>query len=231
MNPINITFFHEALGKLRTIYTDGDLLFSICDVSRILGYRDEGKTIRRYCYQVNKHEFGSQTLCFMGAADIDTLFRRTKSTHADELHKWICDIIIPEVLEKQDEYEENDLSDENELLLIHRCDYDRLTYAMAMACHHLVKFCEQADVLPLNSKTVDLRKQASESRIVCENLLKSHGITIADISEFDPEKVFSILDEDVISPEEGGYIGLDQVIEAFGQEAADYLTDWRFSNG
>ncbi|MBQ7922725.1 MAG: hypothetical protein IJ325_09140 [Clostridia bacterium] len=56
-------------------------------------------------------------------------------------------------------------------------------------------------------------------------------MTDEDIRDFNADKIFGILDTDVISPEEGGYVPYDQVVEAFGQTAAEFLTDWKHSNG
>ena len=41
MTPVNTTFYHDTLGKLRTVYTEDNLLFSVRDISRIFGYKDD----------------------------------------------------------------------------------------------------------------------------------------------------------------------------------------------
>lgn len=230
MTPVNTTFYHDTLGKLRTVYTEDNLLFSVRDISRIFGYKDEGKTLRRYCSHVKKLEFGKQTMNFLSAADLDNLFRRGKYDNSDELYNWICDTIIPELVEC-DSFGERDLYDENELYLIHRCDYDRLTYAFALLCHQLVKLCDKVDQLPVNSKTNALLDLSSKCREVCENLLDSYGLTVDDMKEFDTDRIFEVLDEDVIAPEDAGYMGREEITAEFIHDLMDFLNDWKHSNG
>lgn len=229
MNPVNTTFYHDDLGKLRTVYIGDNLFFSIRDISRIFGYKDEGKTLRRYCSHVNKLDFGKLNMNFMSAADLDNLFRREKYENSNELYNWICDTIIPELLEL--DYGDDDLYDENELYLIHRRDYDRLTYAFALLCHRLVKLCDKVDQLPVSSKTGGLLDLSAQSREVCENLLDSYGLTLDDMKEFDTDRIFELLDEDVISPEDAGYMGREEITAGFVHDLMDFLTDWKHGNG
>lgn len=228
MDTICTTFFHDTLGKLRTVYTGGDLLFCIYDISKILGYGDDGKSIRRFCANMQKHEYGRKTLNFMDAGDMDHLFSRIHSDTADELHCWICYTIIPEVTKTDDEYIESAYpSDEEELYLIHRSDYDNLTFAFAAMCHNLLKLCNMAEKLPATKSHTVIKERADTSKYVCEHILEKYGLSAEDMVNLNSEKVFSLLDEDVISPEEAGYVAYDQVVEAFGQMAADFLTDWK----
>ena len=229
MTPVNTTFYHDTLGKLRTVYTEDNLLFSVRDISRIFGYKDDGKTLRRYCSHVKNLEFGKQTMNFLSAADLDNLFRRGKYENSNELYNWICDTIIPELLEL--DYGDDDLYDENELYLIHRRDYDRLTYAFALLCHRLVKLCDKVDQLPVSTKTGRLLDLSARSREVCENLLDSYGLTLDDMKEFDTDRIFELLDEDVTTPENAGYMGREEMTAGFVHDLMDFLTDWKHSNG
>ena len=220
MKTIRSIFYHETLGKLRTIYEGGDLLFCIYDIAKILGYTDNGKFIKRFCYNIRKCTYGRKTLNFMDAADMDNLLTRAENPVTNELRYWICDTIIPEVCETDASAEEYP-TPENELYIIHRSDYDRLTFAFVSVCKNLPK--DEAHTV--------IRDTAENAANVCAYLLEKYGLSFDDVLHFDSEKVFSLLDEDVISPEEAGYVAYDQVVEAFGQMAADFLTDWKYGNG
>lgn len=230
LKTIHSIFYHETLGKLRTIYEDGDLLFCIYDIAKILGYTDNGKSIKRFCYNIRKCTYGRKTLNFMDAADMDNLLTRAENPVTNELRYWICDTIIPEVCE-MDTVEEEYPTPENELYIIHRSDYDRLTFAFVSVCKNLLNMCRCAAVMPKDEAHTVIRDTAENAANVCAYLLEKYGLSFDDVLHFDSEKVFSLLDEDVISPEEAGYVAYDQVVEAFGQMAADFLTDWKHSNG
>ena len=230
MKTTHSIFYHENLGKLRTIYENGDLLFCIFDIAKILGYTDNGKSIKRFCYNIRKCTYGRKTLNFMDAADVENLLTRTETPAAAELRHWICGTIIPEVCET-DSGEEEYPAPENELYIIHRSDYDRLTFAFVSVCKNLLNMCCCAAVMPKDEVHTVIRDTAENAANTCEYLLEKYGLSTDDILHFDSEKVFNLLDEDVISPEEAGYVPYDQVVEAFGQSAADFLTDWKHSNG
>lgn len=237
LKTICTTFFHDTLGKLRTIYTGDNLLFCIYDVSKVLGHTDDGKSLRRFCNNIQKHKYGKKTLSFMDAGDIDELFQRDHSPEAENLLYWIHEIIVPEVQKTDGENEKtgNEVKQhthiENPLLLIPRLTYESIAYSYAVLCNHLTGLCEKAASTPVRADTIELKYAIQQCRQACESLLALNGFSWEDMAEFDTEKIFDRLDDFTISPEKAGYVAYDQVVEAFGQMAADFLTDWQYNNG
>jgi len=227
LKTIHSINFHETLGKLRVIYTEGDLLFAVCDVNRILGFKDKGRTIHRYCANMQKLKFGKKKLNFMNAGDIEHLLFCMESEAARKLNDWICYTILPGFKDAFNNTDEEDLPVEDELCLIHRRDYDRLAFNFAFICQNHLKLIREIGNCPITDENEPLRRSADSILCACEYILEKYGMTDEDIRDFNTDKILGILGTDMISPEEGGYVPYDQVVEAFGQTAAEFLTDWK----
>lgn len=232
---IRKTFFDDNRNRLRTIYTGDDLLFCIYDVSRILGHTDGGSELRKSCTKKRKHRYGRKTLSFMDAGEMDVLFQRDSSTEAKNLLKWIHGTIIPEVLETNKEGDENpaqaNFCIENPLVLIPRLNYEGIAYAYVLLCSQLAEICGRTDSIPVQADTIELKETIQKYRKSCESLLTMNGFTWEDMTDFQADRIFDRLDALTITPEKAGYVPYDQVVEAFGKTAADFLTDWKHDNG
>ena len=236
MKFIRKTFFDDNQNRLRTIYTGDDLLFCIYDVSRILGHTDGGSELRKSCTKKRKHRYGRKTLSFMDAGEIDTLFQRDSSTEAESLLKWIHRIILPEVLKTNTEGDERNPTQanfgiENPLVLIPRLNYEGIAYAYVLLCSQFAEICDQTDSVPVRADTIELKETVQKCRKSCESLLTMNGFTWEDMTDFQVDRIFDRLDALTVTPEKAGYVPYDQVVEAFGKTAADFLTDWKHGNG
>ena len=233
---IRKTFFDDNRNRLRTIYTGDDLLFCIYDISRILGHTDSGSELRKFCTNILKHRYGKKTLCFMDAGEIDVLFQRDSSTEAESLLKWIHGTIIPEVLKTNTEAGERtpaqpDFCMENPLVLIPRLNYEGIAYAYVLLCSQFAEIYGKIDSVPVRADTIELKETVQKYRKSCESLLEMNGFTWEDMTDFQADRIFDRLDALTVTPEKAGYVPYDQVVEAFGKTAADFLTDWKHSDG
>ena len=236
MKFIRKTFFDDNQNRLRTIYTGDDLLFCIYDVSRILGHTDGGSELRKSCTYIHKHRYGRKTLSFMDAGEMDALFQRDSSPEAESLLKWIHRIILPEVLKTNKEGDERNPTQanfciENPLVLIPRLNYEGIAYAYVLLCSQLAEICGRTDSVPVRADTIELKETVQKYRKSCESLLEMNGFTWADMTDFQADRIFDRLDALTVTPEKAGYVPYDQVVEAFGKTAADFLTDWKHDNG
>ena len=153
------------------------------------------------------------------------------SEAARKLNDWICYTILPGFQDVLNNTDDEDLPDEDEVCLIHRRDYDRLAFNFAFICQNLLSLIRGIEDRPITDEDEPLRRSADSILCACEYILEKYGMTDEDIRDFNSDKMFGILGEDILSAAEAGYVPYDHVVEAFGQSAADFLTDWKHSNG
>lgn len=167
---------------------------------------------------------------------MDALFQRDSSLEAESLLKWIHGTIIPEVLKTNTEAEERtsaqpDFCMENPLVLIPRLNYEGIAYAYVLLCSQLAEICGKTASVPVRADTIELKETVQKCRKSCESLLTMNGFTWEDMTDFQADRIFDRLDALTVTPEKAGYVPYDQVVEAFGKTAADFLTDWKHSDG
>ncbi|MBQ7931104.1 MAG: hypothetical protein IJ334_08835, partial [Clostridia bacterium] len=168
--------------------------------------------------------------------EIDALFQRDSSTEAKNLLKWIHGTIIPEVLETNKEGDERNSAQanfciENPLVLIPRLNYEGIAYAYVLLCSQFAEICGKTDSVPVRADTIELKETVQKCRKSCESLMTMNGFTWEDMTDFQADRIFERLDALTITPEKAGYVPYDQVVEAFGKTAADFLTDCKHDNG
>lgn len=172
----------------------------------------------------------------MEAGEMEALFQRDSSSEAESLLKWIHGTILPEVLEMNTEADDRNPTQanfciENPLVLIPRLNYEGIAYAYVLLCSQFVEICGKTDSVPVRADTIELKETVQKYRKSCESLLTMNGFTWDDMTDFQADRIFDRLDALTVTPEKAGYVPYDQVVEAFGKTAADFLTDWKHSDG
>ncbi|MBQ9717034.1 MAG: hypothetical protein IJV76_03505, partial [Clostridia bacterium] len=120
---------------------------------------------------------------------------------------------------------------ENPLVLIPRLNYEGIAYAYVLLCSQFAEICGKTDSVPVRADTIELKETVQKYRKSCESLLTMNGFTWDDMTDFQADRIFDRLDALTVTPEKAGYVPYDQVVEAFGKTAADFLTDWKHDNG
>ncbi len=230
MNPINTTFHHDTLGKLRTIYTGDDLLFALCDVSRILGYRDNGKALRNVCRNVKKYDYCTKSMLFMSSDDINDLCENNDSPEAEELLDWIVDIIIPEV-DKAFVESEPDETVENPMLVIYRSSLTRLVFSYTRLCERFAAICEFAESVPVCEGVAELKREIRECKEECEAVFANSGLPCTAMEDFDVEELLAFMNTIATYPEAVGYIKLDDAVDVLRDMGQKFMSTRLNANG
>lgn len=100
MNEVQI-FEHEIFGTVRTVETNGKILFCGKDVATALGYSNPTKAVTMHCKGVSKvgipTKGGNQKLNFISEGDIYRLVVSSKLPEAEKFETWVFDEVIPQI--------------------------------------------------------------------------------------------------------------------------------------
>ena len=100
MNEIK-RFEHEVFGSIRTVDSNGKILFCGKDIATALGYVNPTKAITTHCKGVSKMVIptsgGKQRLNFIPEGDIYRLVIGSQLPEAEKFESWIFDEVIPQI--------------------------------------------------------------------------------------------------------------------------------------
>lgn len=92
-------FNNEQFGSVRTVESDGKILFCGSDVARALGYSNTRDALLRHCKGVVKCDTltngGMQSLAFITEGDIYRLIAHSKLPNAERFEGWVFDEVLP----------------------------------------------------------------------------------------------------------------------------------------
>lgn len=94
-------FEHQIFGTIRTVETNGKILFCGKDVASALGYSNPTKAVTMHCKGVSKMGIptkgGMQNLNFIPEGDIYRLIVSSKLPEAEKFEIWVFDEVIPQI--------------------------------------------------------------------------------------------------------------------------------------
>ena len=183
-DPVRKTFKHRKMGQLRVISAGRELFFCIRDISRILGYGEQGKEIRKYAFHLREYSYGWRTLHFMNETDFRYMMLFEKSSRAEELQEWLRSEVVHDM--HHDTYFcDDDIDDGNEEpYIIYRRDYDKLIYSFMTVCHHLTLLCDSVSAsVPVERTFLDLYEVLNEAEKAYSDILEMYDISQSDMRE------------------------------------------------
>ena len=103
-------FQSPVFGQVRTVVTNGQVMFAATDVAKCLGYVNPQKAIRDHCKQEGVNEMDTPTenqhgsivmqrMKFITKGNVVRLVASSKLPQAEKVESWIFDEVIPTVLE------------------------------------------------------------------------------------------------------------------------------------
>ena len=100
MNELKV-FEKEEFGTIRTIETEGKILFCGSDVAKALGYSNASKALNDHCKGVTKcstlTKGGKQLLSYISEGDVYRLIAHSKLESAQKFESWIFDEVLPSI--------------------------------------------------------------------------------------------------------------------------------------
>ena len=96
------SFTNDVFGTIRTITTDGQILFCGKDVATALGYQDPTNAVKLHCKGVaNYHPLetagGLQQVRFITEGDLYRLIISSKLPAAQKFEAWVFDEVLPTI--------------------------------------------------------------------------------------------------------------------------------------
>ena len=100
MNELQI-FKNDMFGEIRTIETDGKILFCGADVAKALGYKKPRNAISAHCKGALKQGIltsgGNQEITFIPEGDLYRLIVNSKLETAQRFEKWVFEDVLPTI--------------------------------------------------------------------------------------------------------------------------------------
>lgn len=94
-------FTNEEFGEIRTMETDGKVLFCGSDVAKALGYVIPSKAVNTHCKGVSKMEApsagGNQLMLFIPEGDVYRLIVHSKLPSAEKFEQWVFEEVLPSI--------------------------------------------------------------------------------------------------------------------------------------
>ncbi|CAB0571775.1 BRO family protein [Corynebacterium diphtheriae] len=102
MGNIIQTFTNDVFGTIRTITTDGQMLFCGKDVATALGYVNASKAVQDHYKGVLfryplEAAGGIQQVRFIAEGDLYRLIISSKLSAAQKFEAWVCDEVLPTI--------------------------------------------------------------------------------------------------------------------------------------
>ena len=102
MEKIFGLYNHEDFGTIRTLVTDGVVLFCANDVADALGFCDPRGAVKYHCKSIEKHRHftngGVQTMNFTDIDDVMRLISYSKSADAKLFEDWLFGEVVPAII-------------------------------------------------------------------------------------------------------------------------------------
>ena len=76
-----------------------------------------------------------------------------------------------------------------------------------------------------------LHEAAAISRKICERILDKYGLTAADVYLEDSRKFLSIIENEICTPEDAGYVKNEDIVNDLCDEADEGTITWCDENG
>lgn len=224
MEPIYKTYTHNDFGTLRTVHDGRQFFFCARDIGQMLGYKNGEKTIRRRCPTMMQFAFptdtGTESLCFMTPVDVDDFLDTSTKKDAEVLSDWLCDVVIPAMAQDVGQIDTDDLC------LIHEADLHDYVYNMLVGAHLTVNLLALLDKLPTTPQNRPIKTAAQDVQSRLYEMLSIYGLKPETLDTLDEADIEALYDDDIISPEDAGYIRRDQARTEVAKEVSEVVARW-----
>ena len=100
-----IAFNNQLFGQIRTQLINGQIYFVAADVTRLLGYSDIYKAIKRYCHDrtfcpVIDAKGRPQQTNIITESDLYRLVVNSKMPNAKKFERWVFEEVLPSIRQK-----------------------------------------------------------------------------------------------------------------------------------
>jgi hypothetical protein len=201
---------HEDFGSLRTLVTEGVVLFCANDVAEALGFPNPQDAVKRYCNHIEQHG-SAKALRFIGIDDVMRLVNRSKSENADSFKGWLLGEVLPAIFRDAGIDTEED-NDDGEEYIIRLGDYMARIY-LEVALYETLN-CLVRGIRNLPDDGIDahaLKVFAEKSAELVDGAFFSSGITREFIAKCNIDDISELLDDVLLTPEDAGYIPAEDV--------------------
>lgn len=225
MEKIFGLYNHEDFGTIRTLVTDGVVLFCANDVADALGFCDPRGAVKYHCKSIEKHRHftngGVQTMNFTDIDDVMRLISYSKSADAKLFEDWLFGEVVPAIirdagLETPEPYEED------KEYVVKLGDFMARIYLEIALYETLECLVRGIGSLPDNGATHGLKAFAERSGELSRNAFFGSGITRDFIANCNIDDISELLDNVLLTPEDAGYIPAE---DAFCDNEDDYDED------
>ncbi len=100
MNELQV-FNNPEFGEIRTVESEGKILFCGADVAKALGYAKARNAINTHCRGALKQGIptkgGNQEMTFIPEGDVYRLITHSKLPSAEKFEQWVFDDVLPSV--------------------------------------------------------------------------------------------------------------------------------------
>ena len=213
-------YSHEDFGTIRTLVTDGVVLFCANDVADALGFCDPRGAVKYHCKNIEKHRHftngGVQTMNFTDIDDVMRLISYSKSADANLFENWLLGEVVPAII-RDAGLETPEAYDEDEEYVVKLGDFMARIYLEIALYETLECLVRGIRSLPDNDATHGLKAFAERSGELCKEAFFSSGITREFIANCNIDDISELLENVLVSPEDAGY-----VVPCEGERCCDF---------
>jgi prophage antirepressor-like protein len=213
-------YSHEDFGTLRTLVTDGVVLFCANDVADALGFCDPRGAVKYHCKNIEKHRHftngGVQTMNFTDIDDVMRLISYSKSADANLFENWLLGEVVPAII-RDAGLETPEAYDEDEEYVVKLGDFMARIYLEIALYETLECLVRGIRSLPDNDATNGLKAFAERSGELSKEAFFSSGITREFIANCNIDDISELLKNVLVSPEDAGY-----VVPCEGERCCDF---------
>ncbi|HRS64344.1 MAG TPA: BRO family protein [Spirochaetia bacterium] len=219
MDKIFGLYNHEHFGTLRTLVTEGVVLFCANDVAEALDFCDPRGAVKYHCKNIEKHRHytngGVQTMNFTDIDDVMRLVASSKIGNSEDFGDWLIRDVIPHALTEAGIDPQNGY-DMDEECLIRKDDYISRLYLETALYSTLDCLVRGIRELPDNRNTHLLKLFSERSIELVDDVFFGSGITREFVADSNIDHISDLLENVLLSPEDAGYVKLDELDEDDG---------------
>ena len=219
MDKIFGLYNHEHFGTLRTLVTEGVVLFCANDVAEALDFCDPRGAVKYHCKNIEKHRHysngGVQMMNFTDLDDVMRLVSYSKRKDAEKFKDWLISEVIPKIFVDAGIKSERDYDGDAECLI---CMDDFMSRIYLETALYVTLDCLVRGIreLPDNRDTHLLKQFSERSAQLVDDTFFDSGITREFVADGNIDHISDLLENVLLSPEDAGYVKLDELDEDDG---------------
>jgi|GEM_PF-5553515 len=217
---------HTDFGTVRTLVTDGVVLFCANDVAEALDFCDPRGAVKYHCKNIEKHRHytngGVQMMNFTDIDDVMRLIAFSKIENSEEFEDWLISEVVPHALAEAGIDPKNGY-DMDEECLIRKDDYISRLYLETALYATLDCLVRGIRELPDNRDTHLLKLFSERSSELVDDVFFGSGITRKFVADSNIDHISDQLENVLLSPEDAGYVKLDELDEDDYDDEDEYF--------